>query len=279
MKSLSIVLVICLVVPSFLSAQAEEVPAPGISEGTKLGNIISTVIGIALPPLQQLVEKIFPPKTRDCIKKSELEARLKSLEEATKNEIREELRDIGAIVSEVDCLREFLDPCIEVQDLLREIIGLVAKSPISSEDWAGAQSAWGSVKALVGRIKEIDLDRIRNRSIRLEFLKIQNMRLSTMNRYDRDYFLRSAEVVGKPENAILLRHDMADLLKLYQTVQLILGESLLELKMEFDDAARVLEDRGTVKSLGEPEEVSPARLKITKRLRDVMARIERGGPE
>ncbi len=296
MKRISAVMVLCLVIPAFLLAQQSPASRAGEAEGTKLGNIISTVIGIVLPPLQPLIERIFPkPSSKNVItiSKADLQARIDLVKSEMMAEVGKNLARIGIIVAEVDCLRTFLRPCIKVQDLLREINVLIARSPIDADDWNDAKVAWSSVKALIRKINEIDVDPVRGSAIKVDLRKMQDVDESTLNKLDAKFFGLPLGKINDGDNATLLRVKMGDYLELYLTAQFILDQSLIELRDDFQGASNALVSPsdllgGVNKSLGELEVVSKslggpgesgmefrsAQMEIARRLQSVKERIK-----
>ncbi len=287
MKRFSVLMVLCLVVPAFLLAQELPTLRAGEAEGTKLGNIISTVIGIVLPPLQPLIDRIFPkPSSKNVItiSKTDLQARIDQVKSEMMAEVGKNLARIGVIVAEVDCLRKFLRPCIKVQDLLREINVLIARSPIDMDDWNDAKVAWSSVKTLIQTINAIDVDPVRNSAVKVDLRKMQDVDQIALNKLDAKFFGMAVEKINDADNKTLLRVKMGDLMELYLTAQLILDQSLIELRDDFQGASEALAnppgDKGLMsKSLGGGDdygmEFRSAQMEIERRLRSIKERMNK----
>jgi len=251
-KKAFVFLVLCLIIPSFISAQTSL--APGVESGTKLGNIISTVIGIVLPSVQPIITMLFPGNSKSeatvKISKKELETKLGDIQKQTKDQIIDALKPVNMIASEVVALRQILIPCIEIQDYLREVGVVIAGTPISESNWKRVHDIWPLIRQRVKFVSDernCDIKPIRSREVKQDLNAIINVGKGTkLERFEIDFVNLPLADINKGDLPTRFRMDISSLLELYQTVQLILAISLQELQDDFAGAYDAL-------SLQEPE--------------------------
>jgi hypothetical protein len=283
MKKVTVLLLLLLVIPAFLLAQTTPTTKSGEAEGTKLGNIINTVIGIVFPQVQPLINMLFPkpntpPEKTAEISKKDLEDKLNKVKTDMQNQMKAVLDPVARIATEIEVLRNVLKPCIEIQDYLREINVLIAKSPITEENWKRVHVIWLLIKERVHFIstdKGCDVKPIRNRDVKTDLTLIINVGKGTkLERIEIDFLNLVLSEINSGDNATRFRIEISKLLELYQTVQLILDLSLQELQSDFSGAYEAL-GGGPVKimSTSDLAEANKGQQKISERLNEVFKKL------
>jgi len=245
MKKIAFVLIFVLFI-SVLPQWAQDV---AVAKGKELGTIISTVIGIILPPLQPVIKLIFPdPASKDSdtvkISKGELHRQLDIAKAKMVTEMKATVEPVLQIIQEVEVLRSILKPCIEIQDYLREISVLTAKYRIAEEDWKRVQALWPQMKERVKFIaddKNCNVNPIRSRDVKDDLTRIIEVgKSSKLERIEIDFINLDTLAINSGDNATRFRIAISNMLELYQTVQTILVLSLQELQADFAGAYAAL---------------------------------------
>jgi hypothetical protein len=282
MKKGIVFVVLCLVIPALLFTQTTSTQKASEAEGTKLGTIISTVIGIVLPQVQPLIKLIFPEQSKDTdkatISKQELQKKLDGIKAEMEKQIKNQLDPVARIAKEVQVLGNVLKPCIEVQDYLREINVLIAKSNIPDDNWKRVKTIWPSMEKMIKSIcsdKDCDLKSIRNSYVKDDLTRIVDVANgSKLDRIKMDYIDLQLDEINTGDKATLLRVAINDLLELYQTVQRILTLSLQDFQADFAGTYEALSLKKSVETMSTEEESNPIQEDIVARLDDVLERLK-----
>jgi hypothetical protein len=248
MKRCSLFLVICLIIPAFLAAQTTFSEKSDEAEGTKLGNIINTVIGIVLPQVQPIVNMLFPktaqPNDKTTITKADLETKLKTVKDDMIAKIKTSIDPLAKIVLEVDVTNNVLKIGLVIQDYLEELNFLIANSPITEANWKRVQTIWPFIVQRLNNLstdKNCDVTQIRNRDVKSDLGKITGLgNTPIIERVNMDFISLPVVEINKGDKATLFRVKMSGLLELFQTIQYILGLSLKELRDDFSGALNEL---------------------------------------
>ncbi|MCX6555609.1 MAG: hypothetical protein NTZ12_11465 [Candidatus Aminicenantes bacterium] len=197
--------------------------APGTEQGTKIGNVIKAIITTALPPVQLLLDAIWPKKKDnktdvEQTDKNKLEAKLASYQESLKLKITKDV-NIANALAEVNAIKNFLIPTNKIQDFLRSINPLIGGDSLNSDNWIMAKEYWNTVKEQITKTRSIALDDAS------PFLKETLKSIAYTDKTDIDkisieYFNRDLNYINdKTTNRLpKLRDKISTLLEIYQQV-------------------------------------------------------------
>lgn len=221
MKKIFSVGVMCLFVLG-VSQVYSQAAAPGIDQGTKIGNVIKAIIGTALPPVQQLLNAIWPknPNGTDVERtnKAVLQAKLAKYQESLKLMLSKD-RDIANALAEADAIKNFLVPTNKIQIFLQKINPLIGGTSLTTDNWSMAKEFWTEAKVQINKTRSIALNDAS------PFLKESLKKIAYTDKTDIDnisieYFNRDLNYINAPNTDRLpkLREKISVLLDIYQQV-------------------------------------------------------------
>jgi hypothetical protein len=156
------------------SVLADE-PAPGVAEGSRIGNVVKTAITTAFPEVSSIIKLIFGDRANDnaSVKKADLskqleEVRLKSLAEA-----QTRLTPMNDVAEELFQVNTFLVPAVRAQVALA---GLRAHLGAAAPDWGKVTSEWKIASDYVdkiGNVSDGDMKKIKTVSVQVVLSNIR----------------------------------------------------------------------------------------------------------
>jgi isoleucyl-tRNA synthetase len=222
----------------FTSAVGQaQAPAPGVSEGQKIGTIIKTAISTAAPGISSILDLIWGhlgDPTKTSAKKTDLQtaANNPQAQDAAKKQTQaaaqQAIQPISKVSDELAVINRFLGPSVTATGYL---IVMRTKLADSNQDWTAIGNQWELAKTQINNLKSVsdsDLNKVRDAYLRLKLTAIRNANDTTV-------VAIGQEVSQK--NADNLKTDSATLLATLADMTAVAGYELAELQADIGDLA------------------------------------------
>jgi hypothetical protein len=248
-RFLSCSLLVLLFVPATANPQATP-PAPGVSEGQKIGTIIKTAVSTAAPGISgilSVLDTIWSNLTKpNQDKATKAEVKTAAQSPAVQNAAKQPqvnaqvaIQPISKVSDELAVIGRFLGPSVTATQYL---IVIKTKSTEGTIDWVGISNAWELAKTQIGNLKSVadsDLNKVRDAYLRDRLTQIRNANDTTVVSI-------TQEVTQK--NLPDLKTDLATLLSTLANMTAVAGYELAELQADIGDLASWAKGSGA----GEP---------------------------
>lgn len=139
-------------------------PKPGEAAGQKVGNAIKAAIGIAFPPVQEIIKAIWPDGTKN--KKgtdSSVADALAKQQAELKRKVEVQLRAVNAELDEVRLVDAFATNASKANTFIVRVDTLLSAAPTSDDQWADVGRAFDNGGVFLKRMLDIKSDEIRRK--------------------------------------------------------------------------------------------------------------------
>jgi hypothetical protein len=233
-----LVVVVALGAPARSQQPAQPAaPAPGVSTGQKIGNIIKAAISTAAPAATSVLETIWnflKKPTDSSASKTDLKAAAqnpqaqKTVAQQSQAAAQQQLQPISQVSSELGVINEFLSPSVNATQQL-----IVAKTKMTeaTPDWQAIGNAWALAKIQIAKVKAIpdaDLNKVRDAYLNLKLGEIRSANDTSVVSIDQDI---------SQKNLDGLKTDVTALLSVLSNMTAVAGYELSELQADITDLA------------------------------------------
>ena len=236
MKRASIVVAIACIVCVTTVTRAQAPPAPGVSTGEKIGNVVKTAITTAFPAVKDIVDLIWTkkPTTDNKVSKDQLqtatESAKKDVQTAITAAIQPKLTPLARVSGELATVDKFLQPTVVAAINLAQMQTRLA-GPMP--DWSEQEKDWKVAKAQLAQLRGItdpELDQVRDKWLKNTLAAIRGVNDQAVVRVE-------AEVSATKKNPQRQAVEIQALAVSLRDITAAIGYELSDLRTEMTDLA------------------------------------------